>query len=145
VVGTKTVYASTSKSYYFLRFAKLVQTLEPAKLAKGAKLFTRIKLVRTGTALKKATFGATVSAQLYVARARYTQIFAQDFVAMTSEKINAKLDAILEPEDAAFIKMYWADIQSEELAEENGWLIGQSVLSLISLADISGITGVVAA
>ena len=71
--------------------------------------------------------------------------FAEDFATQTSDEIEAELDSHFHPATAKYLKYLWADITFAKLAEANNWGIASSVLALVSIADITGVTGVVSA
>lgn len=137
-----------------------LQDVKPDGLEKGASVFRRIYVARTGRTA--AASGGKTTAQVvrfyrtskvegtieydaYRATNDYATAFAEDFKRQTSEEINDAIDHYYEEGPAQFLKETWAKQQLTELAEANGWRITQDVLAVASIVDITGVTGVVSA
>jgi hypothetical protein len=56
-----------------------------------------------------------------------------------------KFNSRFRPEVARYLKEYWGGIQLRRMAGANDFQIAQNALSLLSIVDITGATGVVAA
>ena len=144
-IGDKIVSADTKIGKALIWLANKLQTVGTEDLPKEATLLERIQQVQIGTDFKKLTFAGKVASQGYSAVTNYNYIAANNFADMTSTEIDSTLDRKLNPADAAHVKHLWAMMQFNEMAKAEAWQIAGTVLDAISLVDITGITGVVAA
>ena len=144
-VGGKTVTGSTRLGKALIKAVDLAQSVKPSGLKPGASIFRRIWVARTGKPHKLVATTFKGNKLLNDATNDYTQAFADDFANQTSPGINRAIDNRFHPMTARFLKETWGRQQLAELAEANDWVIAQDVLAAVSIADITGVTGVVSA
>jgi len=144
-VAGKTVAGTTKAGKALVKVVTKLQTIKPDGLAKGATVFQRIKHAKTGTTISTVKTTATLGFAGYAAAQQYRGYFAEDFAIQTSDDIEAELNSQFHPDTAKYLKGIWADRMLVDLAEANNWAIASSVLGLVSIVDISGVTGVVSA
>ena len=144
-VAGKAVAGTTQLGKALVEVVTMLQTIKPAGLAKGATVFQRIKHAKSGTTIRTIETLTNLSFEGYAAVQQYRGYFAEDFATQTSDDIEAELNTQFHPDTAKYLKGIWADRMLVELAEANNWAIASSVLGLVSIVDISGVTGVVSA
>jgi hypothetical protein len=86
-----------------------------------------------------------VTQAVYTSALDFYTAYAEDFSEVTSPAINKKMDDNFHPATARYLKAYWANIQLAEMASTNQLTIAQDVLSIVSIVDVTGLTGVVSA
>jgi hypothetical protein len=86
-----------------------------------------------------------VTQAVYTSAMDFYTAYAEDFSEVTSTAINKKIDDNFHPATARYLKAYWANIQLAEMASTNQLTIAQDVLSIVSIVDVTGLTGVVSA
>jgi len=168
-VGGKTVAGTSKLGKVFVKAVKTLQTAGSVQkidgvenAVKGVKILQRFKNAKTGTTVKKTwttikisrntydisddiTDDATFSRDVYGALKEYKEGFANDFAGQTSNDINNELNRKFNPTTAQFLKETWAEYALNELAEAEAWQIASTTLGLVSIVDITGVTGVVEA
>ena len=144
-IGSKTVAGTSTLGKALVSVVKLLQTVKPVGLEKGATVIQRIVKARTGATTAQVFTSFKVSKTVYKAITFYQQRYAEDFGGQTSPEIEAKIDEHFHPVTARFLKGVWADIQLEEMSEEYNWAIAGVGLAAGSVVDITGITSVVQA
>ena len=145
-IGSKTVTSSTKTGKALITAIKKLQSVKPEGLAKGASVWRRVYHAKAGTNLRKLKTSMILADKVgYQMTGDYSRIYASDFAAQTSADINAAIDRAFHPKTAAFLKETWAKMQLAELASTNGWVIAQDTMAIISIVDITGVTGVVSA
>lgn len=152
-VAGKTVRISSKTGkllWWLVKAMNAAQTINPAGLKKGASAFQRVKAARLGVGAsgkvriyKTVKLAGKVSATLYAAGDLVNQAFANDFEEMTTQAIANEIDSKLDLIEANYVKRRWAQIQQRELAESQGWLIGDLVGTAVGLVDITGVTDLV--
>jgi hypothetical protein len=153
VIGGKTVAGTSKVGQGFVKVIKLLQAVKPEGLAKGASVATRIYAAKTGAYAAKnyskvwAVGNNTRKVVMAVCDANkdYLTAFADDFAGQTSPEINNAIDDRFIPKTARFLKETWGRQPLGEMANANGFVIAQDVLSAVSIVDITGVTGVVSA
>ncbi len=122
----------------FVKAVGVMQTIKPGKLAKDATLVRKIAH-RAGQV--KDTI--EVASTLYEAGSNFASLFADDFAKQTSAEIDREINRRFRPEVARYLKEQWGLIQLDEMAQANGFVVAQDVMAIVSLVDISGVTGMV--
>jgi hypothetical protein len=100
------------------------------------------KTKNTLTQLNKARVVYTKGGRLV---ASYSDQYARHFAALTSPEIEREINNRFGPVGRQQIKREWARVNLSLVLAPNGVQIAQSVLSIISVLDPSGLTGVAAA
>ena len=152
-VGGQFVTASNRAGTSFLKAADFLQTIQKLDTLDDTfdyiriqtSVVGRIKNARLGTPFSKVVTTAKTSNLAYRATSQFIAAFADDFATMTSQEINDTLDNKLASYEARRVKEIWASVQFVELSGTYGWQTAQNVLTAVSLVDITGITGAVAA
>jgi len=160
-IAGKTVAGTSKLGKALVKVVKTLQTVKPSGLQKGAGVVKRIFAARTGAFTKAANNASKLSKinratkiprlagnigfQAYDAMKQYTGAYADDFANQTSREINDEIDRKFHPKTARFIKEQWAREQLGSMAKANNWAIADTVLSAVSLVDITGVTSVVGA
>ena len=144
-IGDKAVMASTKAGKAMIWLAHKLQSIQPEKLEHGGSLYKRIKSSDVGSTSKKIEFAGKVASQAYTAATNYKYVFAENFAEMTSPEIASTLNEKLNPVDASHVKHVWAMTQFKEMATAEKWQIAGTVLGVVSLVDITGVTDLVAA
>ena len=127
----------------FGKAVKGLQTINPDGLEKGATITRRIFFAKLGTPSNVLKTGKKVVSVAHTAVNDYSEAFADEFDKNTSPDINKAIDENFHPLTGRFLKKEWAKVQLAEMAEANHWEIATTVLSVASIADISGATGLV--
>lgn len=143
--ATKVVSGATKVGNLLVQVVNMLQSINPANLPKGANVLTRIFESRTGTVLSKIITTAQLYSIEYKTLVQYKRAYAEDFASQTSAAINDEINRRYHSDTAQFFKQIWAELQLKELAEANAWEISSIVLAAVSVADISGVTGLVSA
>lgn len=143
VVAGKAVTSTSKVGEYFLKAIKMLQNVKPADLPKDASVVTRIIQARTGTF--KAATATALKINFTIAKLNrdFYSAYADDFASMTSPEINAEIDRRFNPPMARYLKEYWANIRFLEMTYASQMIVTRDVLSMVSIVDISGVTGVV--
>ncbi len=153
-VGGKLVEASSKVGKLLLKAVNKMQTIHPKNLVEGASVTKRIFAAKTGafTGISKAAvakkagkYVKKIDKAVDEAMNEYAAAFADNFADQTSPEIAAEIDAKFHPKTARFIKETWGRQQLAEMAVANHWAIADNVLNAVSLVDITGVSGVVAA
>lgn len=130
---------------YFMKSINYLQTINPSGLKKGASVLQRTKVAKTGGTFyyKTPLLISKVYNIGYATGDLVNQAFANDFEKMTTQAIADEIDSKLDSIEANYVKRRWAQIQQRELAESQGWFIGELVGSAVGLVDITGVTDLV--
>lgn len=120
-----------------------LQSVKQPGLGEDATLTERIFQARAGTKFKVANTTRKVVSLLYGASAEFKSAYAEDFANQTSPAINKEIDDRFNPDTAAYIKKQWASVQLNEMVSVRDFNITNDVLSALSIADISGVSGLV--
>ena len=144
-IGGKTVAGTTKVGKALVKAVTKLQTIKPGGLAKGASVMKRIISAKTGKTYKSVITTTKVSLEMHEAMNTYREAFAEEFAEQTSADIEAELDSNFHPITAKFLKGLWGDRMMNDLAEANNWAIASNALGLVSIVDITGVTGVVSA
>jgi hypothetical protein len=148
-VGSKFVLVSSSvgprAALVARAMLKLLDKTQTISSAKGVKYMDRLLDWKFGSPLSIVDSGLNYGYDLSVASHNYYEAASSNFDVMTSSAIAAKLDQNLSPAAAKYIKKLWATIQFREIASAYDWQVAGTALDFVSMIDITGITGVVAA
>lgn len=144
-IGGKTVAGTSKAGKALVKVVDLLQTVKPNGVQKGASIVQRNRHARSGQVYEEVILTAEIGEVEYTAAQNFRKAYAEDFEELTSTEINAEIDKHFVRETANYLKEVWGAMQLAEMAEANGWQIAESVLAAASIADISGITGLVAA
>ncbi len=144
-IGGKTVAGSTKLGKAFVELVHLMQRVKSLSSGAHSVHLVRRVISKAGTVAKYVKYSTQTTAALYEATNDFTDAFADDFANQTSPAINRAIDNRFHPKIARFFKKTWGRQQLAELAEANGWVIAQDVLAVVSIADFTGVTGVVSA
>ena len=123
----------------------LLDKTQTISSAKGVKYIDRLMDWKAGSISSVVISGIEYGYSVYEASREYYEAAAANFDVLTSSAIATKLDQNLSPTAAKYIKVVWATIQFKEIASAYDWQVAGTALDFISMIDITGITGVVAA
>lgn len=137
-VAGKTMTGGSKLGNAFVKAVNVMQTIKPAQLAKDATLIR--KVAHRAGQVKEAV---EVVSTLYEAGNNFASLFADDFAKQTSDEIDREINRRFRPEVARYLKEQWGLIQLDEMAKANGFVVAQDTLAIVSLVDISGVTGMV--
>lgn len=145
VVGGKALTGATRAGKAMLNTAKAIQDFNPSTTAKMVRVVKRVYNSRTYQIMDDMQTTVSVASTVYDAEETVRTTFSEDFVEQTSPAIAARIDAEFSPAVRKYIKQSWGDAQLGRLAKTQAWEATETALSLVSLVDPSGVTGVVAA
>ncbi len=144
-VASKTLTGGSRVGKRLVSLVKKLQTIKPENAPKDATVVRRIYAARAEKAFNRVKTTKDVVSGLYDIEQQFETAFAEDFAEQTSEGIAREIDNRFEPRTALYIKKCWGNVQLQRLAAAEGMEAAQNALGLISIVDISGVTGVVAA
>ncbi len=75
----------------------------------------------------------------------FSNTLADDFANQTTQEISDKIDATFGPRGRDYVKSQWGAHQLATMATAEGWGTAENVVSMVSVVDISGVTGCVSA
>jgi hypothetical protein len=122
----------------FVKAVKVMQTVRPEEVAKDATLIRRL-----GDKAGKVKDTIEVSSTLYQAGSDFSTVFADDFANQTSAEIDREINNRFRPEVARYLKEQWGMVQLHQMSSANGFVVAQDTMAIVSLVDITGITGMV--
>jgi hypothetical protein len=144
-VGSKTLSGGSRVGKSLVKLVNAFQSVKPEGLAKDATVVRRIRAVKLGSAKDKVLTSHEVSSNAYALEQDFETTFAADFVEQTSQEIASEIDRRLPPDVALYVKRSWGSAQLVRLAGTEGFEALQDGLAIVSIVDISGVTGVVSA
>lgn len=142
-VGGVKVTRATKMGSAFITAVKKLQSIRPEGVEADATLTRTIYVARFGTKAATAKTVARVSSSLYNITSEFSNAYASDFADQTSKAISDTIDAHFAPDAAKYVKQQWGVIQLHEMAGTNGFQIATTVMTAVSLVDLTGVTGLV--
>ncbi len=144
-VGGKVLTGGTKAGRALVKIKNLYDEVKPSTLAKNYKVVRMFYNPRTRKVIENLKQTYDVANVVYDAQSTFRTTFSEDFAEQTSSEIAARIDAEFSPEVASYVKSVWADAQLSRLASTEAWETAQTALSVVSLADPTGVTSVVEA
>ena len=142
-VGDKVMTSSTRVGRAMI---KLGNKLKSARFAKpGTKFIKKVFNEKTGKVYEAGNYVKDAYEFYEMEAKNYQLAIADDFDEITSKEIEKEIDNRFGPKTAAYLKQCWGEIQFKEMAGAEGFGIAQDVLGTLSIADPTGVLGVVAA
>jgi hypothetical protein len=153
-VAGKTLFTETKVGKALVSVLNLMQTIKPVGEVQDVSILRRIYDSRWGIdhssgiwhkvslTFIRVNFVRRVGTTLWGAAQDFRKTFAEDFATQTSPEIAATIDKRFPPDVALYIKRAWGAIQLNEMTSANDFEIAANVLSIASIADITGISGI---
>ena len=144
-VAGKTVSGSTKLGRAMVTAVVYLQSIKPGLIDDTIEVTRKLVNPKTGQFIRDVHRTIDVSTVAFEGMEDFLDAFVEDFAGQTSQAIERQIDEKFHPGTARFIKESWATVQLEEMKEAENWNIASNVLDAVSLIDITGVTGVVAA
>ena len=149
-VGSKVrIVKNGSLAKYLWKAVDLLQSVSKSSTIKNITILKRYFNPKTLAYIQKAATAAAPVALLakntYDATTLFMAMYNNKFEEQTSKEINETINNQFNPRVAEYIKKTWAEIQLTQMATADGFAIAKDVLDVVSIADITGIVGVISA